>query len=238
MSLKHTERKTLRGGGKPPPPCGLGLRANTGWWKMMWKAIVTSDLNKYFGSKEIHSISYYHTFGIDSSKKMSLKNQSPPSSIWLYACIDLQRGDYIYSIAEIVGLGQSTVSTIVNEVSEGIVTFMWNEFVGIHMPKSDKDFKEKIALALICLCNSLAGSCTRSMWNDGDFLSWNHISKLFHDDLDCGLHLVPKLTNDHINLTSFSVMNVRLAAEVLSGSVYQALQTFGPSEAGATAKDC
>ena len=89
-----------------------------------------------------------------------------------------------------------------------------------------------------CLRNSLAGSCTRSMWNDGDFLSWNHISKLFYDDLDCGLHLVPKLTNDHINLTSFSVMNVRLAAQVLSESVSQALQTFGPSKAGATATFC
>ncbi len=76
------------------------------------------------------------------------------------------------------------------------------------------------------------------MWNDGDFLSWNHISKLFHDDLDCGLHLVPKLTNDHINLSSFSVMNVRLAAQVLSESVCQALQTFGPSEASATATYC
>ena len=56
----------------------------------------------------------------------------------------LARGDYIYSIAEMVGLGQSTVSTIINEVSEAIVTFMWDEFVGIHMPKSEKDFKEKI----------------------------------------------------------------------------------------------
>ena len=39
-----------------------------------------------------------------------------------------------------------------------------------------------------CLANSLAGRCTRSMWNDGNFLTWNHISKLFHDDIDCGLH--------------------------------------------------
>ena len=50
-------------------------------------------------------------------------------------------------------------------------------------------------------------------------MTWNHISKLFYDDVDCGLHLVQKLTNDHINLSSFSVMNVRLAAQVLSESV-------------------
>ena len=85
-----------------------------------------------------------------------------------------------------------------------------------------------LKIARNCLRNSLAGSCTRSMWNDGDFLSWNHISKLFHDDLDCGLHLLPKLANDHINLTSFSVMIVRLAVQVLSESVSQALRAFGP----------
>ena len=47
-----------------------------------------------------------------------------------------------------------------------------------------------------------------------------------------------KLTNDHINLSSFSVMNVRLAAQVLSESVSQALQTFGPTEAHTTATYC
>lgn len=89
-----------------------------------------------------------------------------------------------------------------------------------------------------CLLNSLSGRATRSMWNDGHYLTWNHISKLFHDDLDCGLHLVPKITNEHISLTPFSVMNVRLAAQVLSESVFQALQTYGPPDAIGTATYC
>ena len=95
-----------------------------------------------------------------------------------------------------------------------------------------------IKTARNCLANSLSGRCTRSMWNDGKFMTWNHISKLFLDDLDCGLHLVPKITNDHIKLTPFSVMNVRLAAQVLSESVFQALKTFGPPDAIATAVYC
>ena len=66
----------------------------------------------------------------------------------------------------------------------------------------------------------------------------NHISKLFTDDLDCGLHLVPKITNEHIKLTPYSVMNVKLAVQVLSDSVYQALKTYGPPEAIATANFC
>ena len=56
-----------------------------------------------------------------------------------------------------------------------------------------------IKTARNCLANSLAGS----MWNDGQYLTWNHIAKLFNDDLDCGLHLVPKITNEHINLAHF-----------------------------------
>ena len=70
----------------------------------------------------------------------------------------------------------------------------------------------KTALLSNCLANSLAERCIRSMWNDGKFLTWKHISELFIDDLDCGLHLVPNLTNDHIRLTPFSVMNVRLVS--------------------------
>ena len=95
-----------------------------------------------------------------------------------------------------------------------------------------------IKTARNCIQNSLAGRCTRSMWNCGSFLTWNHISKLFYDDLDCVLKLVPNITNEHINLTSYSVMNVRLAAQVLSESVYQALTSYGPPEASGTAKYC
>ena len=76
------------------------------------------------------------------------------------------------------------------------------------------------------------------MWNDGQYLTWNHISKLFNDDLDCGLYLVPNITREQIKLTPFSVMNVRLAAQVLSKSVYKALHTYGPPEAAATATYC
>ena len=89
-----------------------------------------------------------------------------------------------------------------------------------------------------CLANSLAGRCTRSMWNDGKYLSWNDISKLFYDDIDCGLYITPKLTNDHISLTPFSVMNVKLAVQVLSNSVSKALRLYGPPEALGTSIYC
>ena len=70
----------------------------------------------------------------------------------------------------------------------------------------------KTALLSNCLPNYLSWRCIRSMWNDEKFLTSKHIYKLFINDLDCGLHLVPKITNDHIRLTPFSVMNVKVRA--------------------------
>ena len=61
---------------------------------------------------------------------------------------------------------------------------------------------------------------------------------MFYQDMDNGLKLLLKLTYDHIHLTSYSVMRVNLAAQVLSASVAAVLKEFGPPEAVATAKLC
>ena len=58
------------------------------------------------------------------------------------------------------------------------------------------------------------------------------------EDLECGLQLCPKITTEHIQLTPFSLMNVRLAAQVLSSSVSIALNSFGPHDAAGTALYC
>ena len=80
--------------------------------------------------------------------------------------------------------------------------------------------------------------CSRLLWNDGCYITWQHISDLMLEDLECGLKLCPKITAVHIKLTPFSVMNVRLAAQVLSFSVSSALEKFGPPEAAGTAQYC
>lgn len=89
-----------------------------------------------------------------------------------------------------------------------------------------------------CLLHSGSGTCTRYMWNDGHYLIWHHIAQLFYQDADNGLKLLPKLTFEHINLNSYAVMRVNLAAQVLSASVAAVLKAFGPPEAAATAKLC
>ena len=79
---------------------------------------------------------------------------------------------------------------------------------------------------------------TRYMWNKGMHLTWNHIKDIFYEDRESALHLLPKLTKSHIELTPFSKMNVRLAAQVLSLSVGNILKEYGPEEASATSQYC
>ena len=71
--------------------------------------------------------------------------------------------------------------------------------------------------------------------NSGYYITWSHIFNLMMEDLECGLQLCPKITTEHIQLTPFSLVNVRLAAQVLSSSVSIALKSFDPQEAAGTA---
>lgn len=62
-----------------------------------------------------------------------------------------------------------------------------------------------------CLYNSGYGSRSRLMWNDGQYLVFQHIADLFHSDQEFSLHTLPKLTLDHIVLIYFGKMKVKLA---------------------------
>jgi len=95
-----------------------------------------------------------------------------------------------------------------------------------------------IKTARNCLSNSGSGKCSRFMWNNDGFILWSHIQEMFYDDQNHGLHLLPKLSYDHIHLTSYSIMNVRLAAQVLSNSMSIALKEYGTAESAETAKFC
>ena len=89
-----------------------------------------------------------------------------------------------------------------------------------------------------CLYNSGSGSRSRLMWNDGNYVLFHHIANLFYSDQELALHSLPKLTLDHIVLTSYSKMKVKLATQVLSKSVAIALEESGDEEVLGTAKFC
>jgi hypothetical protein len=76
------------------------------------------------------------------------------------------------------------------------------------------------------------------MWNDGQYLSFRHIADPFYLDQAVALHVLPKLTLEHIVLTRFSKMKVKLASQVLSWSVALALEESGNSDVLGTATFC
>ena len=102
----------------------------------------------------------------------------------------------------------------------------------------NSDAPHLLKTARNCLNNSGSGNCTRFMWNGGLFLIWNHINDIFLEDQECGLQLLPKITYEHVCLTPYSVMNVRLAAQVLSTTVRKVLSNYGPADPAGTAEFC
>ena len=89
-----------------------------------------------------------------------------------------------------------------------------------------------------CLYNSGIGHGTRTMWNNGRYVLWQYNVQMFREDQENGLKLLPRITSDHVQLTSYSVMKVNLAAQVLSSTMAAALTKFGVPEASATARYC
>ena len=76
------------------------------------------------------------------------------------------------------------------------------------------------------------------MWNGGLFLIMNHINDMILESQVCGLQPLRKIIYEHAYLTPYSVMNVRLAAQVLSTTVSKVLSNYGPADAAGTAEFC
>lgn len=80
-----------------------------------------------------------------------------------------------------------------------------------------------------------SGGGTRYLWVKEQHILWQHFVDLYRRD--CGMQVrMTKLTAEHVYLTPASVMNVRLAAQVLSERVGKVLTEFGGPECRETAK--
>ena len=76
------------------------------------------------------------------------------------------------------------------------------------------------------------------MWNSSLDILLSHVSRFYYEDLEMGLHFLPKITQEHIQLNIFSIMNVRLAVQILSSSVAHVLREYGLPEAARTSTFC
>ncbi|CAB3980934.1 Hypothetical predicted protein [Paramuricea clavata] len=110
-------------------------------------------------------------------------------------------------------------SKLANEVNCDVVYKTPNIFVPSRFIFFFADSPHLIKTACNCLYYSGYRSRSRLMWNDGQYLIFQRIADLLYSDQDFSLHTLLKLTLDHIVLTSFSKMKVKLAVQVLSKSV-------------------
>ena len=111
--------------------CCRRLQRNYGWWKLVWSTYSDERFKKAFRVSRT-TFSFILSRVRHKLERKTLEPVSPECRLGL--CLyRLARGDYFYIISEMVGLGQSTVSTIVGEVNEAIVNCMWKECVSAHI---------------------------------------------------------------------------------------------------------
>ena len=103
------------------------LVRNTGWWENVWNNYSEARFKKTF--RISRATFRYILDRIEPILARQTLTEDPISpderlAICLYR---LGRGDYYYTIAEMVGRGVSTVSSIVEEVSQVLVNHLWND---------------------------------------------------------------------------------------------------------------
>lgn len=120
------------------------LVRNSGWWDLVWNSYSDERFKKTFRVSR-------NTFNfilnrIRHDLERETVNEDPISpecrlGICLYR---LGRGDYYYTIAEMAGLGVSTVHAIVTQVCASIIENLWQECITKNMPESEDDFLRKM----------------------------------------------------------------------------------------------
>ena len=120
------------------------LTRNTGWWENAWNNYSEARFKKTFRVSRSTFRYILNRIGPFLARETVTEDPISPE-LRLGLCLyRLGRGDYLYTIAEMAGVGVSTVCSIVNEVCQVLVDHLWSECVSSHMPKTQDDFKKKV----------------------------------------------------------------------------------------------
>lgn len=106
------------------------LPRNMGWFNLVWSTYSDERFKKTFRiSRATFQFILQRIRHVLDRDTVTEEPISPEFRLAI-ALYCLSRGDYYYMIAEMTGLGVSTVCTIVNEVTRAIVDNLWDECVG------------------------------------------------------------------------------------------------------------
>ena len=117
---------------------------NTGWFEHVWETYSDAQFKKTFHVSRQTFL--YILSKIEGNLLRQTLTEEPISPVFRLAiCLyRLSRGDYLYTIVEMVGRSRSTVGVVVSEVAEVIVDNLWEEHVSKHYPENEQQFKEKM----------------------------------------------------------------------------------------------
>ena len=92
------------------------LSRNTGWWEKVWTTYSDARFKKTFRISRSTFNFILNRIGPFLSRQTVTEEPLPPELRLAICLYRLGRGDYLYTIAEMAGLGVSTVCNIVQEV--------------------------------------------------------------------------------------------------------------------------
>ena len=103
------------------------LVRNTGWWENVWNNYSEVRFKKTFRISRATFQYILDRIEPILAKQTLTEDPISPDERLAICLYRLGRGDYYYTIAEMVGRGVSTVSSIVEEVSQVLVNHLWND---------------------------------------------------------------------------------------------------------------
>ena len=120
------------------------LTRNTGWWENAWNNYSEARFKKTFRISRSTFKYILNRIGPFLARETVTEDPISPELRLALCLYRLGRGDYLYTVAEMAGVGVSTVCSIVNEVCQVLVDHLWSECVSSHMPKTQDDFMKKM----------------------------------------------------------------------------------------------
>ena len=117
------------------------LGGNAGWWENVWDTHIDARLKKNLQGCTTITYIVNRIKHLLERKKSAEHPIAPALRLDLCFC-RLGRADCYYTVAKIVGIGVSTVSSIVQEVCQALIEQLWTDTISLHMPKTEEEFRK------------------------------------------------------------------------------------------------
>ena len=117
---------------------------NVGWWELVWATYDEGRFNKTFQVTRKTFNVILKSIRPDIEKDVVTELPVSPECRLAICLYRLGRGDYLYTIAELFGLGLATVHQIVKEVCEATIRNLWEVSMQVDFPTTEQDFIDKM----------------------------------------------------------------------------------------------